>query len=305
MDDGCIPDVLAKQRDALGISSHLNLLENLLHLERAVVPLNRCANLAPAGTGTMFLYEHLRAMPAAAVFIRHDHSQRIGPSYPPSSASTNGRRCAMITLREPSERLASGMRYDANSCRLTGYMSRSYKCLFSPSGFNSSSNVTIIRVRHSCCAVPLSAWIEGLRSDSSAGLHEGSIAALSQRIGHNHFLVPQIDYLRGIQQCGMQTELHVLCTESLSRDWGMLLSQHGGVEARAAAANKTAHTVINRHSVSSNSLAWQLSKDDRAYWNKCLAPWDARLHKHFCGKEGGIKSFLVPPPADCPTRRAY
>jgi hypothetical protein len=301
----CVPQVLAIQHKALGTNdSLLGLFHHLKPLKRAVVPLNKCLNLAPAGTGTVFLYDRLKQMPEAASFVTHDHGVRISPAHPPRSAYVNATRCAIITLRDPADRLASGMRFDADKCRLSGWMSSrtGYQCMYSPHGFNSSS-INVSRVRHSCCAVPLSTWIEGLRNSSSGQLHEGSVAALNARNGHNNFLVPQIDYLRGLSQCGVQTELHILCTERLSSDWSTLLSQHSGV----AEANHTSWAVANQRNTPRTSAlsgggdVWLLSKEDRSYWNECLFPWDARMHKHMCGKEDGMKSFLVPPPTGCDT----
>ena len=308
----CNPQVLAIQQEALGTNdavqhkalgindSLAKLFKHLQPLKQAVVPLNQCLNLAPAGTGTEFVYKRLKKMPGVASFVAHDHGARISPAHPPRSAYVNGTRCAIMTLRDPAERLASGMRFDADNCRLSGYVSghTGYQCIYSPRGFNSSS-IHVTRLRHTCCAVPLSQWIEGLRNSSTGQLHEGSVAALKLRNGHNNFLIPQIDYLRNLRQCGVQTELHILCTEHLTRAWSTLFSQHGG-----ATENKT-WAISNQRNTTRNAAlggwgyVWQLSKEDRSYWNECLFPWDAHLHNHLCGDEDGIKSFLVPPPTDC------
>lgn len=134
--------------------------------------------------------------------------------------------------------------------------------------------------------------------------HQGSVAALKARTGHNYFLVPQINYMRNLSGCGVQTELHVLCTESLSRDWRDLLLQHGDANAQVAAAENTTELRVNARNTSlaqsPYAHVWRLSADERAYWNDCLFPWDKRLHTHLCsGKGDGVKSFLVPSAENC------
>ena len=83
------------------------------------VPLHRCLNLAPAGTGTQALTAFLRALQTAegqAPVAHHNHHVRAFSQIWNTTWLLNRTRCLIVTLRDPAERLASGMRWDAATC---------------------------------------------------------------------------------------------------------------------------------------------------------------------------------------------
>ena len=312
----CAPAVRALQERAAGIPFYRSMLLASKWTTfkpmntRPVVPLNRCLNLAPAGTGTQFVYEQLKDLPDAASFISHDHNARATEQSRklPNSSVVLGTRCIILTLREPSERLASGMRWDSDKCRLNGPTSKkAYVCLHSPQTFaKNDSSMHFTRTRYSSFGVSLSTWIDGMRNESAGSFHERSVAALESRNGHNFFQFPQLDYLRGIAQCNVDTEVHILCTESLTDQWKQLLEVFGETANLQATANDL-HTRNTSRGVSlsrSQGEAWAMSNEDRGYVRDCLFPQDALLHSNFCGREAlgaAGRSFMVPrlPPADC------
>ena len=140
----CPADVLNVQSLTWGksIQQADGVLKHALPLPEPRVPLHLCASLAPAATGTMFVANKLKQMQLkldGVASVRHNHMWRASGTWPGrrTAAAADGRRCLVLTVREPSERLASGMRYDADSCPLPSTIRTGGVCLHSPKGFAS------------------------------------------------------------------------------------------------------------------------------------------------------------------------
>ena len=93
-----------------------------------VVPLSYCLNLAPAGTGTQTLHDvlaRLQDQHNAPTRLHHNHYQAAALAEPDDAwFLVNKTRCLIMTVRDPAARLASGMRFDIETCNSHGWLTR-------------------------------------------------------------------------------------------------------------------------------------------------------------------------------------
>ena len=242
-------------------------------------PLHLCSNLAPAGAGSQSITDALAALQTAVLgrgspsthhnhFIRYPDLVRLNKGQPPP--------CVVVPIRDPVDRLASGIRFDVKTCRAG-------KCpMHTP-------------LHQLTDGQPLSALPARIFNSSSRG-HAVAMTAL--RVSKNNprrlngrfsvpahpgnlFLINQLDYLRGLD-CSA-TQLYYVCTERLSADWSALL--------RASSYN--ASTIIEsdikthahqRSNASDGELTAMASLDPVAEVQiRKLYRDDVALHRMVCG----------------------
>ena len=248
--------------------------------------LSDCANLAPAGTGTMTLYEQaLSAAPAGRQW-KHSHDRRI------RSPGLENVSCFIITLRDPAARLESGFRYDTShwfSHELDRVFRQGEPVMPATTDF-------VAAFRNGSTG---DAWAGVMRTFLGSASHplatvSGAEAGAQERAGSN-FLMSQLDYFRDYHGPRAPTKtraqvMHVLCTERFDEEWSALLSRRFGIkEAKAYHTNDRAADpkgaaarggVRNGHYQAPPVTG--LSDEDAGFVRKCMFPWDALLHARLC-----------------------
>ena len=242
-----------------------HLLPEACTAHRPSLRLAACSNLAPAGTGTTSLAHALmhtgnnsqinqgsralRLNTSKISLVHHDHNLFI----PSLSLRPGGGSCFIMTLRDPVERLKSGLAYGGFGVPLKGV------------GYS------------------LSNFVSALRSGQARSFYENSVqrgmAGLPLHPPRtSNFLVPQIAYLRGLN-CS-HTEIHFICTCALAADWSSLRQQFG-----AAAWDDAPKTATHlRVGLQKNNTRTPSSNDADAEhfvrWGLYKA--DTLLHRSYC-----------------------
>lgn len=251
-----------------------------------VVPLSHCLNLAPAGTGTQTLHDVLvRLQQHKKTRVHHNHNQPAALTEPEDAwFLVNKTRCLIMTVRDPAERLASGMRFDIAACNSHGWLAK----------HGGASCMHAMHVKNASAWVPeralsLSTWISTLRN-SFDPWHNASVQLWAERTRINLFFIPQAAYMHSVQACNVTTEIHFLCSEALTTGLRLLLGNH-------SAADVTRHTRSSTMLNHSRSAAWAMSDADRLFVRRCMFPSDTLLHHDLCsnGNSNSVVSFVVPP----------
>ncbi len=121
--------------------------------------------------------------------------------------------------------------------------------------------------------------------------------------GGSFFLVPQTDYLRGLETLPRHVEVHALCLPRLGADWARFAARHGvdarnaeGPQGRASPMGQAYHQHVER--AASSNLTFQqrhqaenpklkdeffLTPDQADFVRGCLFPADDALFASFCG----------------------
>ena len=267
---------------------------------RPTVPIQLCRNLAVPAAGSESLTAHLKL--AEANGSHHDHDFRAYiKTWGIHRYIRDDVRCVVMTLRDAALRLESGMRFNADGCNNQGYMTKKLgqKCLHSSSGLGFRDSQLSFPSSADFPRLPLSSWIDALRNVSAPN-HDLVVSDwISKR--RNLFLTAQADYLRGLAQCGVTTELHFLCTETLSSDWDAFHRRLPNLRPGSATTSEThAHNrqELLSHRPRSQShqveMLYQLDEAQRNFVRRCLYPLDTALHRHVCGTSSGNKHLIVP-----------
>lgn len=118
----------------------------------------------------------------------------------------NKTRCLIMTVRDPAERLASGMRFDIAACNSHGWLARhgAASCMHRPMNVKNASAWVPERT------LSLSTWISTLRNPFDPW-HNASIQLWAERTRVNKFLIPQAAYMHGVQACIMSQLRFIFC----------------------------------------------------------------------------------------------
>jgi hypothetical protein len=238
------------------IATLLRDLDNCPH--RPTTRLADCMNLAPAGTGSMFLTAALRPY---SNLTHHHHDIRL-----PALGHTmvDGRRpptCSILTVREPAARLESLLRFARDKWWV---------------------NQGFLHQRG-----PLRNWLTNASADDIvAALMNASAAhhAIAIAVIPPEFWISQVSYVADHMCANGVGEVHVLCTERLSDDIETLLHTFGEaaptrpLEDRSWRRSSAVRRNITQFDITSPAL--------RAFVNAELAAHDTELHQHFCGGRG-------------------
>ena len=270
--------------------------------------IDKCVNLAPSHTGTTSLAMNMKHL---SNLTHHLHRLNFSHHY------ARGKRCFIMTLRDPALRLRSAYAFDrqAHSPGLEVHLLSKERNTTSPSSLvreMRKASQGRLPLRDECVR---DKWN---RADCLVEVHNGSnfynalwrkphresVMDLDRIYGGNQAFVSQIDYLIGIdtlpQSAGpaeaseknlSDVELHIICTRRFSGDWTALLAR-----LRVADDRHKQLTTYNVHGQrpSNRNASWlSMGADDEAYVRECMFPDDTLLERRLCGQSLDSPS---PPP---------
>jgi len=232
--------------------------------------LQACGLLLPAGTGCTSLGTGLANLTNRSEGSWYLGGQKHSVTF--RHVRLTERPCAVMTVRDPYERLRSGFRYDAAHMHQVDYATL-------------VSNYQKRRTLHEL--------LDAFRDPSAPG-HATARSMYNHSVLHpmcnsdgdqcvrkrslekpmNVFLWSQSAYL--LDNAGASTpSVHFVCTNTFASSWRGLLSEFG-VESSVPAA----HALSGRRATSS---ALPYDDADAQFVRTCLFPWDAYLNQRLCG----------------------
>ena len=243
------------------------------------VAIRECANLAVPAAGSTTLHHWLAYASRTRMAslsdgerrgrVHHAHSRRI-PDLP-------GVRCVLMTLRDPVERMESAFRHEMIN------RNPFYTKLFS----HTRRTTSVDKLVHALSepSDPAHALLQRLWNASRVPRPvyrtPGGNASDFVVSGGNGFLVPQADYLRGLN-CSA-TELHVLCQTNFSQAWDRLRARFGPEDWPPSPYDSREPVHVNVHrKVQGIGAATMSNPVHREYVRSCLYPVDMMLYRRFC-----------------------
>jgi len=232
--------------------------------------LQACGLLLPAGTGGTSLGTGLANLTNRSEASWYIGGQKHSVTF--RHVRLTERPCAVMTVRDPYERLRSGFRYDSAHMRQVTYATL-------------ISNYQKRRTLHEL--------LDAFRDPSAPG-HATAMSMYNHSVTHprchsdrdqciekrtpekpmNVFLWSQSAYL--LDDAGaFVPSVHFVCTNAFASSWRGLLSNFGvgsGVPA--------AHALSGRRAAPS---ALPYDDADARFVRTCLFPWDAHLNQRVCG----------------------
>jgi len=257
------------------------------------VPLHKCDVIMPAATGTRATYSLFNLLRSttqglAAKYMLHTHDYRAVES----KDAFNGRRCFVMSIREPAARLASAVRHDFVNPECHRPTNRGIKthCLQYVLYANGTGSF-------------LGRYLHTLRDRTDPVRHAEAVAKWEKlrKEWYMYFLREQVQYLHGAADrqptpCSHAnaTEFHFLCTPTLLEDFRALLASTRAFEsARASSAARTVfmEAIAAEHRLGSNHHREgddledrvRLSSEDADFVNRELYPLDFELYRRICG----------------------
>ena len=207
-----------------------------------------CTNLLPAADATLSVQKSLHyGFPENEKYF-HRHTIHITPDIP----------CYVMPIRLPSSRFQSG-----------------FSLMLSKAGrYTNSTPYT---------QLPHFQTVDNFAYAISEPQHPGHQWAMEtyskaiHGLGHHisFWFASQTSYLNNLN-CTRQ-ELHLLCVEDLDHDWKNLMATFG----TNATLGRT-HTRSSGKAKSGTTKHLFRVAGAKDFWNKCLFPYDLRLHDHFC-----------------------
>jgi len=182
------------------------------------------------------------------------------------------RPCALMTVRDPYERLRSGFRFDTgqfhnthHAALISNYQKRRtlHELLNAFRNPSAPGHATVRSMYNHSVLHPT------CRSDADACVRKKTPEAPM-----NPFLYPQSAYLLDDSNASVPT-IHFLCANNYAVNWRKLLSDFG-IESSVPPA----HALSGRRPTSS---ALPYDEADAWFVRNCLFPWDTYLNQHVCG----------------------
>ena len=226
------------------------------------------------------------------------------------------RRCFLITLREPAQRLASAMRNElqAKYCTKTSSRLRCLTALVEGGRRPLHSLIDDMRCQNRSVpsVTPNGTWIPFGQLTADGKWLQYANMTLPSGEPLLIWLMPQLDYLRGIDQAaGVVTELRFVCTEQLRVRWHQLMRLDPSGSA-SSLLNHSAYLEAERnlshmHARSSrvnaaedarqrNALSMTALVDvDRSIIHTCLFRHDYQLHRTVCGERPELQDVTFFP----------
>ena len=235
--------------------------------------LQACGLLLPAGTGGTSLATGL-----ANLTHRGEVSWYIGGiGYKHlvtfRQVRLTKRPCALMTVRDPYERLRSGFRYDTAHKRdvhhaaLISHHTRRrtlHELLDAFRNATAPEHAMVMSMYNHSVALPI------CRSDT-----DQCIRKRTPETPMNPFLHSQSAYL--LDDPGVPVpSIHFLCTNNYVASWQDLLADFG-IQSNVPAA----HALSGRAPVASDTLPYDDA--DARFVRNCLYPWDTYLNQRLCG----------------------
>ena len=234
--------------------------------------LQACGLLLPAGTGCTSLGTGLANLTNRSEASWYLGGQKHSVTF--RHVRLTERPCAVMTVRDPYDRLRSGFRYDTAHMRQVDYATL-------------ISNYQRRRTLHELLdafrdpSAPGHATVMDMYNHSvlHPTCHSDGDQCVRKRTPEkpmNVFLWSQSAHLLDNEDAGaFMPSVHFLCTKTYAASWQGLLSDFG-IDSRVPAA----HALSGRRPTSS-----ALPHDEADAWfvRNCLYPWDAYLNERLCG----------------------
>ena len=236
--------------------------------------LKGCGLLLPAGTGCTSLGTSLGNLTnrTEASWYLGGHQQKHLVTF--RHVRLTKRPCALMTVRDPYERLRSGFRYDiAHLHRSTGQRSglisnfqkrRTLRELLDAfRNPNATGHATVMDMYNHSVLHP-----------TCNSFNDRCVQKQTPEEPMNMFLLSQSAYL--LDDGGaFVPSIHFLCTNDYAASWRNLLADFG-IDSSVPAA----HALSGRRPTSD---ALPYDDADARFVRDCLFPWDAFLHQRVCG----------------------
>ena len=232
--------------------------------------LEACGLLLPAGTGCTSLGTSLGNLTNRSEASWYLGGQKHSVTF--RHVRLTKRPCAVMTVRDPYERLRSGFRYDSAHMRQVTY----------------ATLVSNYQKRRT-----LRELLDAFRDPSAPG-HDTAMSMYNHSVAHprcksdgdqciekwtpekpmNVFMWSQSAYL--LDDSGpFVPSVHFVCTNAFASSWRGLLADFG-IESSVPAA----HALSGRRAAPS---ALPYDEADARFVRNCLFPWDAYLNQRVCG----------------------
>ena len=235
--------------------------------------LQACGLLLPPGTGTTSLATSL-----GNLTNRTEESWYLGQKHSVTfrHVRRTERPCAVMTVRDPYERLRSGVRYDTTHMHHVDYATLT-------SNFQKRRTLRELLNAFRDASTPGHATVRSMYNHSVLHPMCNSYAdrCVRKRLLEkpmNTFLWSQSAYLLDLLDGpgASVPSVHFLCTNAYASSWRGLLADFG-IESNVPPAL----ALSGRAPVPSDALPY----DDADAWfvRNCLYPWDAYLNQHVCG----------------------
>ena len=239
--------------------------------------LKGCGLLLPAGTGGTSLATGLANLTNTSQFSWYigGHHQKHMVTF--RQVRLTKRPCALMTVRDPYERLRSGFRYDtAHLHRGTGQRSgllsnfqkrRTLRELLDAfRNPNAPGHATVMDMYSNSVLHPM------CNSNKDRCVHKRS-----PEKPMNLFLLSQTAYLFDDDDAaGSVPSIHFLCTNDYAASWRHLLADFG-IESSVPAA----YALSGRAPAAPEALPYD--EADARFVRTCLFPWDTYLYQRVCG----------------------
>ena len=182
------------------------------------------------------------------------------------------RPCAVMTVRDPYERLRSGFRFDTgqfhntrHAALISNYQKRRtlHELLNAFRNPSAPGHATVRSMYNHSVLHPT------CRSDA-----DECVRKRTPETPMNPFLYPQSAYLLDDSNASVPT-IHFLCTNAYASSWQKLLS-----DFEIKSSMPPAHALSGRAPVPSDALPY--NDEDARFVRECLYPWDAHLYQRVC-----------------------
>ena len=233
--------------------------------------LQACGLLLPAGTGCTSLGTSLGNLTNRSEASWYIGGQKHTVTF--RHVRLAERPCAVMTVRDPYERLRSGFRYDSAHMRqvdyatlVSNYQKRRtlHELLDAFRDPSAPGHDTVRSMYNHSVASPM------CRSDT-----DQCIRKRTPETPMNPFLHSQSAYLLDDSN-GSVPSIHFLCTNNYVASWRGLLSDFG-IESNVPAA----YALSGRAPAASDALPYDDA--DARFVRTCLFPWDTYLNQRLCG----------------------
>jgi len=233
--------------------------------------LQACGLLLPAGTGCTSLGTSLGNLTNRSEASWYLGGQKHSVTF--RHVRLTERPCAVMTVRDPYERLRSGFRYDSAHMRqvdyatlVSNYQRRRtlHELLGAFRDPNAPGHATVMDMYNHSVLHPM------CRSDGDQCVRKRSLEKPM-----NVFLWSQSAYLLDDDAGALVPSVHFVCTNDYAASWRDLLADFG-IESSVPVA----HALSGRRPTSG---ALPYDDADARFVRDCLFPWDAYLNQRVCG----------------------
>jgi len=270
-----------------------------------------CANLAIPGVGSTTVSDALGAALVAANLSRGAHTPWGHPALRhhkhqlrPHHLRYWGARCFVAAVRDPAARLATALAWESKNTARTRNMH-----LYSKSRNVTTPAQLVDAMRDPAHKFHRLYW--KAFNGSYANASWGGLYSSETLWRGNPFLVPQVDWFRDVthdprhpagingidpRRYAADTDVHILCLETLDADWAAFVEQWASTdlstpagrrymeETRARGVGHLNPSRFNHSALAARRSAFDYSGEAQRQWvRECLYPEDTALWRRACG----------------------